>query len=73
MGCFVFDNIANSIREAVKGTERRRKIQMVYNWKHGVVPKSIVKPIKGRRIEIKNVKSISWAKVKNVIIGLEAE
>jgi len=40
------DNITNSIKEAVKETDRRRKIQLEYNKKHGITPKTIEKNIK---------------------------
>ncbi len=40
------DNITNSIKEAVKETDRRRKIQLAYNKKHGIIPKTIEKNIK---------------------------
>ncbi|NMB48596.1 excinuclease ABC subunit UvrB [Candidatus Kuenenbacteria bacterium] len=40
------DNITNSIKEAVKETDRRRKIQLAYNKKHGITPKTIEKNIK---------------------------
>lgn len=40
------DNITNSIKEATKETDRRRKIQLAYNKKHGITPKTIEKNIK---------------------------
>jgi len=40
------DKITKSMREAIKEVERRRKIQMEYNKKHGIVPKPIIKPIR---------------------------
>ncbi len=39
------DHITGSIDRAVKETERRRKIQLAYNKKHGITPKTIVKKI----------------------------
>ncbi len=39
------DNLTGSIKRAVKETERRRKIQIAYNKKHSIIPKSIIKPI----------------------------
>ena len=39
------DAITGSMDRAMKETERRRKIQREYNEKHGIVPKTIVKPI----------------------------
>ncbi|MHB1330696.1 MAG: excinuclease ABC subunit UvrB [Minisyncoccota bacterium] len=40
------DNITGSIERAVKETNRRRKIQVDYNKKHGITPKTIIKKIK---------------------------
>ncbi|RMH81170.1 MAG: excinuclease ABC subunit B [Acidobacteria bacterium] len=40
------DRITESMKRAVEETERRRKVQEEYNARHGITPKSIVKPIK---------------------------
>ena len=39
------DKITESMQEAMDETARRRSIQMEYNEKHGIVPKTIIKPI----------------------------
>ncbi len=39
------DNITGSIKKAVEETERRRKIQLDYNKKHGITPQTIKKKI----------------------------
>ncbi len=38
------ENITGSIRRAVKETNRRRKIQLEYNRKYQIIPKTITKP-----------------------------
>lgn len=39
------ENITGSIRRAVKETNRRRKIQLEYNRKYGIIPKTITKQV----------------------------
>jgi excinuclease ABC subunit B len=39
------DNMTDSMKGAITETARRRKIQEEYNKKHGITPKTIVKPI----------------------------
>ncbi len=39
------DRITQSMQEAIDETNRRRTIQMDYNEVHGIVPKTIIKPI----------------------------
>ncbi len=39
------DSVTDSMERAIKETARRRQIQMQYNEAHGIVPKTIIKPI----------------------------
>ena len=67
------DVLTGSISEALKETNRRRKIQLEYNKKHGITPKTIKKPIKEKVVEIKDTKHIPKAEIPNLIIQLETE
>ncbi|MEK7189658.1 MAG: UvrB/UvrC motif-containing protein, partial [Patescibacteria group bacterium] len=40
------DNITGSIKKAISETNRRRKIQLAYNKKHEITPKTIEKSIR---------------------------
>lgn len=40
------DTMTGSMKRALEETERRRKIQMEYNEKHGIVPKTIIKDVR---------------------------
>jgi excinuclease ABC subunit B len=41
------DNITGSLKRAIKEANRRRKLQIAYNKKHGITPKSIQKKVEG--------------------------
>jgi excinuclease ABC subunit B len=40
------DEISYAMKEAIKEVERRRKFQLGYNRSHGIIPRSIEKPIR---------------------------
>jgi len=48
------DNFTNSINKAVGETNRRREIQIAYNTKHGITPKTIIKSIRDITEQIDN-------------------
>jgi excinuclease ABC subunit B len=45
------DVVTKSMDAAIKEVERRRKIQLEYNEKHGITPKNIEKSIRARLVE----------------------
>ena len=46
------DKITDSMKLAIDETNRRRKIQMEYNEKHGIVPQTIKKPIENNLLSL---------------------
>jgi excinuclease ABC subunit B len=67
------DRMTDSIKRAVRETDRRRNQQLEHNKKHGITPQQIIKPIKEKVVEIKDTKSIPKAEIPNIIIELEAQ
>ncbi len=47
------DNMTGSMEYAIKETERRRNLQLEYNKKHGITPKTIIKKIQDITEQIK--------------------
>ncbi len=46
------DKITDSMDRAIKETERRRKIQIDYNQKYGIIPQTIKKPIENNLLSL---------------------
>ncbi len=64
------DRITESMKRAIEETERRRKIQQEYNKKHGITPKTIVKPVK----ELLAIEDLDFVKLpENVPKGIKTE
>jgi len=67
------DVLTDSIKNAIDETERRRKMQIEYNKKYNITPKTIVKPIKEKEVEIIDTKHIPKKEIPNLIIELQKE
>ena len=67
------DNVTESMRRALDETERRRTMQLEYNRVHGIVPTTIVKPIKEKAVEVKDVKHIPRREIPAVLVDLDVE
>ena len=65
--------MTDSVRGAVAKTEERRALQMRYNQEHGIVPQTIIKPIREKEVEITETRHIPKSDIPNVVIELEAE
>ncbi len=63
------DQMTDSIRELVEETERRRKIQMEYNRKHGITPKTVQKAVSELLKKEEEAKELSEGLVEEDIIA----
>ncbi len=63
------DNLTGSMDRAIKETNRRRDIQLAYNKKHGITPKTIIKKIKDITEELES----EHAKAVNAELSLDIE
>ena len=66
---FYADTITDSMRRTIDETNRRRSIQMEYNEKHGIIPRTVTKSSD----EISQQKSILDIRGKNANAYIEAE
>jgi excinuclease ABC subunit B len=74
------DEITNSIQKAILETERRRKLQLAYNQKHKITPKTIIKTVSDILPETEKILSLelqpipkSKAEIKKLIEQKEKE
>ncbi|MFW6220435.1 MAG: excinuclease ABC subunit UvrB [Nanoarchaeota archaeon] len=67
------DKITDSMKKAINETNRRRLLQIEFNQKHNIKPKTIIKPIKEKQVEIKDVKNIPKGQIPNLLIELEED
>jgi len=78
------DAVTNSMKRAIDETNRRRKIQMEYNKKHGITPKTVIKGVRDvieathvaeeeQKYTRKKVKTYDPEIIKSTIEQLEKE
>jgi len=67
------DRQTKSIKQAVAETERRRKLQLAYNKKYGITPKSIVKAIAEEEVVIEPGEKGKELEIDKLIIDLEGQ
>jgi excinuclease ABC subunit B len=66
------DKMTGSMERAMKETDRRRNIQIAYNKKYSITPKTIVKEIKDIAENIKNASKVEIEKIKEFVPKHEA-
>lgn len=67
------DRMTGSILNAMEKTKQRRALQMAYNEVHGIVPRTIKKPIREKVVEITDTRHIPKSDIPNAIIELQAQ
>ena len=67
------DRNTKSIKNTVDETNRRRKKQILYNKKHGVTPKTIMKSVPEQEIILDESKLKSIHDLRNDVIDLDAQ
>ncbi|MFB5637443.1 MAG: excinuclease ABC subunit UvrB, partial [Nitrosarchaeum sp.] len=65
--------MTDSIKRAVSETNRRRKIQQDFNKKNKITPKTIIKAIKEKTVEIIDTKHIPKGDIPNMIVEVQKE
>ncbi|MGV8142106.1 MAG: excinuclease ABC subunit UvrB [Candidatus Pacearchaeota archaeon] len=67
------DKMTGSMEQALEETKRRREIQIAYNKKNKITPKTIKKPIEESHIIVKDTKHIPKAEKQKLVPQLEKE
>ncbi len=67
------DKRTDSINDAVRITEQRRLLQMVYNKKYGIIPKTIVKSIEEKKRTMTGIKHLGKSDIQKEIARMDAE
>ncbi|MCR4327319.1 MAG: excinuclease ABC subunit UvrB [Nanoarchaeota archaeon] len=67
------DVLTDSIKTALSETRRRREIQEKFNKENNITPKTIVKPVKEKEVDLTDTKHIPKKEIPNLIIELESQ
>jgi excinuclease ABC subunit B len=67
------DAMTDSMKKAIAETKRRRDMQIAFNKKHHIIPRTISKPIKEKEVDITDTRHVPKSEIPNVVIGLEKQ
>ena len=67
------DVMTDSIKNALAETTRRREMQLEFNRVHGIVPQTIVKPIREAEVDLKDAKHVPKHDIPALLVELDAE
>jgi excinuclease ABC subunit B len=67
------EKMTRSMKEAIRITHERREVQIEYNKKHGITPKTIIKEVPEAKIHLKDIKHIPDAKIEESIETLRVD
>jgi excinuclease ABC subunit B len=67
------DTMTDSMQRAIAETQRRRDLQMAFNKKHHITPRTIIKPVKEKEVDIRDTKHVPKNEIPNVVIELEKQ
>ncbi len=67
------DIMTDSISEAVRITQERRRRQVEYNRAHGITPKTIVKAVQAKKGTIKGIKHMGRSDIHKELARMDAE
>ena len=67
------DTMTDSMKHAIAETKRRRELQLAFNKKHHITPKTIIKPVKEKEVDITDTKHVPKNEIPNVVIELEKQ
>jgi excinuclease ABC subunit B len=67
------NHMTGSMQKALDEVTRRRLIQMEYNLTHAITPRPIIKPVREKEVDLKDIRHVPRSEVPNLIIELEAK
>ena len=67
------DKMTDSMKKAINITHARREKQIEFNKKNGITPKTIIKDIPEKQVDIKDYKHVAKSDLPKVIVDLKKQ